>query len=75
MGTTKRVDVHHLAVADADKEIHKQVQETVILARTAQVHVDLHVTDRVTTQQEDLILKTMIEWISNWKMQDPKHCW
>ena len=48
-------------VAHADEEIHKQVQETVILARTAQVHVDLHVTNWVTAQQEDLILKTMIK--------------
>ena len=57
MGTTKRADAHHLALADADKEIHKQVQETAILARATQVHVDLHVTNWVTTQQEDLILK------------------
>ena len=57
MGTTERADAHNLAVAKADEEIHKQVQETVILARAAQAHVNLHVTDGVTTQQEDPILK------------------
>ena len=43
-----------------------------VLARAAQTHVDLHVTDWVTTQQEDPILKTMIKWISNQKVQDLK---
>ena len=44
-GMTERVDAHNLAVAEANEEIHKQVQETVILARATQVHVNLHVTD------------------------------
>ena len=35
--------------------------------------MNLHVTDWVTAQQEDLILKTMIEWISNQRVQDLKH--
>ena len=73
MGMTKRADAHHPVVTDADKEIHKQVQETVILARTTQVHVDLHVTNWVNTQQEYSILKTVIEWISGQKVQDLKH--
>ena len=30
-------------------------------------------TDWVTTQQEDPIVKTAIEWISNQKVQDLKH--
>ena len=30
-------------------------------------------TDWVTTQQEDQILKTVIEWISNQKVQDLKY--
>ena len=38
---TNRVDAHHLAVADADEEIHKEVQETAILVQTTQVHVDM----------------------------------
>ena len=42
---TERADAHHSVVADTDEEIDKQVQETVILVRAAQVHVDLHVTD------------------------------
>ena len=73
MVMTKRTDTHHLVVADADKEIHKQVQETVILARATQVYVDLHVTNWVTTQQEDSILQTVIGWISDQKVQDLKH--
>ena len=73
VGTTKGADAHHLVVADADEEIHKQVQETAILARATQVHVDIHVTNWVTTQQEDLILKPMIKCISDWKVQDLKH--
>ena len=56
-----KADAHHKVVADADEETHKQVQETVILARATQECLDLCVTNWVTTQQEDLILKTMIE--------------
>ena len=70
---TERTDAHDLMVAEADEEIHKQVWETVVLARAAQAHVDLHVTDWVTAKQEDPILKTVIEWISNQKVQDLKH--
>ena len=61
MGTTERADTHDQAMAKADKEIHKPVQGTVILASAA--HVDLHETDWVITQQEDPTLKTTIEWI------------
>ena len=46
--------------------------ETVVLARATQAHVSLHVTNWVTTQQEGPILKTVIKWISNWKVQDLK---
>ena len=62
MGTMERADAHDLAVAQANEEIHKQFQETVILAQAA--HVDLHVTDWVTAKQEDLLVKTANEWIS-----------
>ena len=44
-----------------------------ILARATQAHVKLHVTDWITTQHEDPILKTAIECISNWKVQDLRH--
>ena len=54
-------------------KIHNQVQETVILAKATQVHVDLHVADWVATQQEDLILKTVIDWVSNQKVHNLKH--
>ena len=71
MGMTERADAQDLAVAKADEEIHKPVQETVSLAQAA--HVNLHVTDWVTNQQENPILKTAIEWISGQKVQDLKH--
>ena len=64
---------HNLVVAEADQEIHKHVWGTTILAIAIQAHVNLHVTDWVTTQLEDPILKTMIEWISSQKVQDLKH--
>ena len=70
---TNRADAQDPAVAKADEDIYKPIQETAVLARAAQTHVDLHVTDWVTTQQEDQIFKTMIKWISNWKVQDPRH--
>ena len=73
MGMTERADAQDPAVAEADEEIHKPVQETVVLARAAQTCVDLHVTDWVTTHQENPILKTVIEWISSQKIQDLKH--
>ena len=73
VGMTERADAQDPALAKADEDIHKPVQETAVLARAAQTCIDLHVTDWVTTQQEDPILKTVIEWISNWKVQDLKH--
>ena len=73
MGMTERVDAHDPVVAEADEEIHKQFWETAVLATATHVHVNLHVTDWVTTQQENPILKTVIELISNWKVQDLKH--
>ena len=35
--------------------------------------MNLHVTDWVTAQQNDPILSTVIEWISNQGLQDLKH--
>ena len=66
--TIQRVDAHDLVVAEADEEIHKQVQETAVQARAAHTCVNLHVTDWVTTQQEDPILRMVIKWISNQKV-------
>ena len=67
VGTTKRADSHDPVVAKADEEIDQPFQETVILAQVA--CIDLHVTDWVTAQQEDPLLKAVIEWISGWKVQ------
>ena len=49
----------------------KPSPETVILVQAA--HVNLYVTDWVTTQQKDPTLKAMIEWISDQKVWDLKH--
>ena len=73
VGMTERADAHNPVVAEADEVIHKQVWETAVLARAAHACVNPHVTDWVTAQQEDPILKTMIEQISNQKVQDLKH--
>ena len=62
MGMTDRPDTQDPLVAKADEDVHKLVQETAILARAAQTHVDLHVTDWVTTQQENPVLKAVIKW-------------
>ena len=70
MGTAERGDAHDPAVAQADEEIHKPSQETMILAQAA--CIDLHVTDWETTEQEDLTLNAAIERISGKKMQDLK---
>ena len=61
MGMTERPDTQDPVVAKADEEIHKHIQETVILARAAQAHKNLHVTDWMTAQQEDPILKIVID--------------
>ena len=55
------------------KRYINKFRKLAILAMAAQVYVDLHVTDWVTTQNKDLILKTMIKWISHWKVQDLRH--
>ena len=73
MGTIGRADVQDPAVAEADDEIHRQVWKTASQARPTRMHVNLHVTDWVATQQEDPILKTMIQWIFNQKVQDLNH--
>ena len=60
-------------VAATDEEVHKQVLETVVQARATHMHMNLNVTDWVAVQWEDPILRTMIGWISKWKVQDLKH--
>ena len=71
VGTTKTADTHDPVVAKADKEIHKPLQETAILAQAA--CIDIHVTDLVTAQQKDAIINTVIEWILGQKVDDLKH--
>ena len=45
----------------------------VVQAQTAHTHVNLHLMDWVAAQQEDHILKIVMEWISTHKVQDLKH--
>ena len=71
VGSMERADAHDPVLAKADEEIHKPVKETAILAWAA--HIDLQVTNWVTAQQKDPILKTAIKWISGQKIQDLKH--
>ena len=69
----ERVDAHDPVVAETDEEIHKQVQEAAGQARATHTCVNLHVTDWVTAQWEDPLLKVMIDWIPNQKVEDLKH--
>ena len=71
VGTTERADANDPAVTKADEKINKPIQETVISAHAARV--DLHVTDWVTAQWDNPILKTPMKWISGQKVQDLKH--
>ena len=73
MGTIGNEDAHDPVVAETDEEVHKQVWGTAVQARATHACVNLHLTNWVAAQQEDPILKTMIEWISNQKVQDLKH--
>ena len=73
VGAVERADAYDMAVAEANERIHKQVEETAVQARDAQMHVNLHVTDWVPAQEEDSILKIVMEWISTHKVQDLKH--
>ena len=72
-GTIGRADAHDQVVAEADEEIHKQVEETAVQVRATHTHVNLNVTDWVAAQQEDSILKIVMELISTQKVQDLKH--
>ena len=73
IGTVGRADAHDLVVAEASERIHKQVEETAVQARATHMCVNLHVKDWVAVQQEDPILKIVMEWISTHKVQDLKH--
>ena len=71
--TTGRPDAHEPVVAEADEGIHQQVKETSVQAWTAHAHVNLQLRNWIAVQQEDPILKIVMEWISSHKIQDLKH--
>ena len=73
IGTAGRANAHDLMVAEANERIHKQVEESVVQAWATHMHVNLHVTDWAAAQQEDPILKIVMEWISSHKAQELKH--
>ena len=72
VGTIGRANANGPVMAEADEEIHKEVQETAVKARASHVHVNLHVTELVATQQEVPYLRL---WSSAFLsgMQDLKH--
>ena len=59
--TAGRADAYDLMVVKVDERIHQQVEETAVQGHATHMHVNLHVTDLVSVQQEDPILKTVIE--------------
>ena len=73
VGTTGKADAHDPTVAEPDERIHKQVEETAVQAWAAHTCISLHVTDWVGAQQDDPILKIVMEWISSHEVQDLKH--
>ena len=68
VGTAGRADAHDPMVAEADEGMHQQVKDTAVQAQTAHVHVNLHVTDCIAVQEEDPILKIVMEWVSSHKV-------
>ena len=73
IGTSERINTHDPTVAEADKRIHKEVEETAVQGCATHMCVNLHVMDWVAVQQEDPILKIVMEWISSHKVEDLKH--
>ena len=73
IGTVGRADAHDPVVAEANERIHKLVEETAVQAWATHAHVNVHVMEWVAAQQEDPMLKIVMEWISSHKAQDLKH--
>ena len=73
MGSTGRADAYNPVVAETDEKIHQQIQEAAVQPRATHIHVNLHMTDWVAAQWEDWVLKAVINWIPNWKVQDLKY--
>ena len=55
------------------KEYISKLKKTAVQVWAAHTHVNLHVMDWVAVQQEDPILKIVMEWIFSHKVQDLKH--
>ena len=73
MGMTERVDAHVPAVLRLMKRYISKSGKLLSWLEPA-MHVWTYIwLDWLTTQQEDPILKTMIKWISNWKVLDLKY--
>ena len=70
---TERASANDPMVAKADERIHQQVEETAVQECATCMHVNLHVMDWVAVQQEDSILKIVMEWISSHKVQHLRH--
>ena len=61
VGTARRANAYDWTVAKADERIHQQVEETAVQEHATHTLVNLHVTDWDAAQQEDPILKFVIE--------------
>ena len=72
-GVIGRADVHDPVVAENDEKIHNQLKKTAVQGMAVHTCVNLHVTDWMAAQQEDPILKIVIEWIATHRVQDLKH--
>ena len=68
VGNAERANTHDLMVAEPDERIHKQVYETAVQGHAGHTCINLYVTDWVAVQQEDPILKIVMEWISSHKV-------
>ena len=75
VGTAGRTDTHDLMVVEANEGVHKQMKETAVQTQAAHMHVNLHVMGWVAVQQEDPILKIVMEWISSHKVQASDISW
>ena len=60
-------------MAEANERIQKQVEETAVQIKIAHTCVNLQVMDWVVAQQEDPILKIVMQWISTNKVQEMRY--
>ena len=65
LGTAHRAEGHDPSVVEGDYNVGKEVHVT-----TGQVKDQMHMTNWVTTQKEDLVLNAMLNWLGAKKKND-----